>query len=148
MADGIDRDPCWGIINAQAVVQAMIGNTGPCARDANTACLQNSRFEAKVTFTNDSSSGNASVMSFGGQRAENTETAFYYFTSPTNFEMGLKVLDACGLNAKYWVFISGLTDQGWTATIRDTQTWASKSYSNSLHHLSQTVADTSALSCN
>jgi hypothetical protein len=148
MAAGTDRDSGVGILNAQAAVQAVLPNTAPCVRDANTACLQSSRFEAKVTFTNDSNSGNASVMSFGGQRAENTETAFYFFTSATNFEMGLKVLDGCGLNNKFWVFLSGLTDQGWTATIRDTQTGASKSYSNALHHLSQTVADTTALSCN
>lgn len=123
--------------------------TGPCVRSATTACLQSNRFEIKVTFTNDSSSGNATAMDFGGQRAETNESAFYYFTSATNFEMGLKVLNACipALGNKFWVFISGLTDQGWHATVRDTQTGVSKSYSNTNHHLTTTTADTAAFDC-
>jgi hypothetical protein len=87
-------------------------------------------------------------MNFGG-RAENDESAFYYFQSPTNFEMSVKVLNACipVLGNKFWVFASGLTDQGWQATVRDTQTGVVKSYSNLRGHLSTTFADTSAFNC-
>ena len=37
----------------------------PCVRDANTACLQDGRFEVKVTYASDSGAGDASVMAFG-----------------------------------------------------------------------------------
>jgi hypothetical protein len=122
---------------------------GPCTEDAVTACLQNGRFEAKVTFTStgNPSSGNGQVMSFGGQRAETAETAFYWFFAPSNFEMGLKVLNGCGLNSKWWVFVSGLTDQGWSVNVRDTQSGVIKTYSNPLGHLSATYSDTSAFAC-
>lgn len=95
------------------------------------------------------SSGVAQVMSFGGQRAENDESAFFTFFSATNFEMGVKVLNACipALGNKFWVFISGLTDQGWTVTVRDTQTGSIRTYSNATGHLSSTFADTSAFNC-
>jgi len=88
-------------------------------------------------------------MSFGGQRAEGLESAFYFFQSPTNFEMGVKVLNACipAFGDKFWVFISGLTDQGWQVTIRDTQTGAIKTYSNARGHLSTTFSDTAAFTC-
>jgi len=123
--------------------------SGPCVRDADTACLQGDRFEVDVTWQNNSGTGTAQVMSFGGQRTENTETAFYSFQSATNFEIGVKVLNACVpfLGNKFWVFLSGLTDQGWTVTVRDTQTGAIKTYSNPNGHLSATFADTAAFEC-
>jgi len=88
-------------------------------------------------------------MSFGGQRTENDESVFFTFFSPTNFEMGVKVLNACVpvLGNKYWVFVSGLTNQGWTVTVRDTVTGAVKVYSNDVGHLSTTFADTAAFGC-
>ena len=121
----------------------------PCVRDPDTACLQNDRFEVKISWNNSSGSGNGKVMSFGGQRAESAEAAFYYFQSATNFEMGIKVLNACipAFGNKFWVFVSGLTDQGWDVTIRDTQTGAVKTYSNPRGHLSVTFADTAAFNC-
>jgi hypothetical protein len=123
-------------------------SSGSCVADANTACLQSGRFEVKVDWQTASANGSGQVMSFGGQRTQNDESVFWSFFSATNFEMGVKVLNGCGFNAKYWVFISGLTDQGWTVHVRDTQTGATRTYSNAVGQLSETLADTSALSCN
>ena len=138
-------------IDAVAALQALGGggSNGPCVRDADTACLQSDRFEVNITWTNNQGSGTAQVMSFGGQRTENNEAAFYYFQSPTNFEMGVKVLNACVpfLGNKFWVFVSGLTDQGWIVNVRDTQTGATKTYSNPVGKLSTTFADTAAFNC-
>lgn len=122
----------------------------PCVRDATTACLQENRFEVKIAWQNAQGSGTGQLMSFGGQRTENNEAGFFYFQSATNFEMGVKVLNACipAFGNKYWVFISGLTDQGWTVTVRDTQTGAFKTYNNAIGHLSTTFADTAAFDCN
>ena len=86
-------------------------------------------------------------MSFGGQRAENQESVFWWFFGPNNFEMGVKVLLGCSFNGKIWVFGSGLTDQGWTITVRDTATGALRTYTNPAGQLSRTFADTSAFSC-
>lgn len=123
--------------------------TIPCIRDVDTACLQNDRFEVNVAWNNNDGNGTGQVMSFGGQRAEGAESAFYYFQSPANFEIGVKVLNACipAFGNKFWVFISGLTDQGWQVTVRDTQTGAIKTYSNSKNHLSTTFADVGAFNC-
>ncbi len=120
-----------------------------CVRDAETACLQDDRFEVKVSWENNSSSGLGQVMNFAGRRAENMESAFYYFQAATNFEMGVKVLNACipVFGNKFWVFVSGLTDQGWQLTVHDTKTGATRNYSNPRGHLSKTFADTEAFSC-
>lgn len=124
-------------------------STGGCVRDSETACLQGSRFEVTVSWNNASDTGTGKLMAFGGQRTENDESAFYSFQSPTNFEMGVKVLNACIplFDDKFWVFISGLTNQGWVVTVRDTLTGAVKTYSNPNGQLSETFADTSAFDC-
>ena len=61
--------------------------------------------------------------------------------------MGLKILDACVLNNHFWVFIGGLTNQGWTVQILDTSTGHTRTYTNPLNQLTPTTADTSALAC-
>lgn len=120
---------------------------GGCIRDADTACLLGNRFEVEAGFQSSVGSGPAQVMSFNGQRAENEETAFFTFFSGTNFEMGVKVLNACAFG-KYWVFVSGLTDVGWSVRVRDTQSAApAKLYTNPIGTLSTTFADTSAFNC-
>jgi subtilase family protein len=146
---GADNTFGAGLADALAA-GALVGTTGGCVRDATTACLQSSRFEVKVTWTTTApATGSAQVMSFGGQRTENDESVFFTFFSATNFEMGVKVLNACVpfLGNKYWVFVSGLTDQGWTVTVRDTLTGATKTYSNPAGHLSTTFADTLGFGC-
>jgi hypothetical protein len=120
--------------------------SGACSSSAQVACLHGGRFEVKVHWETASSSGEAQVMSFDGRAAQNSDSVFWTFFGPTNFELGVKVLDAC-VFGKYWVFTSGLTDQGWTVTIRDTQTGLTRTYSNTVGHLSATVADTSSFSC-
>jgi Trypsin len=133
----------------QLTATAFKSASNPCIRDADTACLQNGRFEVNITWQNPQGSGVAQLMSFGGQRTENNESAFYSFQSPTNFEMGVKVLDACipALGNRFWVFVSGLTDQGWVVTVRDTQNGATRTYSNPPGKLSSTFADTAAFAC-
>lgn len=126
---------------------ASCSSTAACVRTSNYACLGNGRFEVWVGWATSSTNGYGSVMSFGGQRAESTDSVFYSFFNGTNFEIGLKVLNGCGVNNKFWVFIGGLTNQAWEVHVRDTLTGATKIYSNPLGHVTTTVTDTSALSC-
>jgi len=151
MAPGVDRDSGYGIVDAAAAVEAIAGgsgNTDPCVRDSQTACLLSNRFEVRVSYTTASASGNAQLMSFNGARAESDQSAFYYFFDNANFEMGVKMQNACVAPFnKYWVFVSGLTNQGYTVTVRDSNTGATKSYSNPLGSYPQSVGDTSALNC-
>lgn len=149
MAVGVDRDSGFGIIDAVKAVDAAGGGSTLCVRDADTACLIGGRFEVEVDWQTGTGTGKAQVMDFGGQRTENDQSVFWWFFGPTNFEMGVKVLQACvpSLGNKYWVFVSGLTDQGWTVRVRDSQTGATKTYMNAPGHLSTTFADTGAFNC-
>lgn len=133
----------------QVTATTFLEQAAACVRNAETACLQGGRFEVRVAWSNGTGAGTAKVMSFAGQRTENEESVFYSFQSPTNFEMGIKMLDACIplFGDKFWVFVSGLTDQGWEVTVRDTRTGAIRSYSNTSGNLSETFADTFAFDC-
>jgi len=125
------------------------GAGGLCIRDADTACLLNGRFKVEVTYQTASSGGNAQVMFFNAERAESVESAFFWFFSPTNFEMGVKMVDACvAPYNRYWVFFSGLTSQGFQVTVTRMSDGFVKVYpANPIDNLPTTVADTDAFPC-
>ncbi|HVR08953.1 MAG TPA: hypothetical protein VMW75_12970 [Thermoanaerobaculia bacterium] len=119
-----------------------------CTRTSNGACVISSRFQVTAIYDNaNTGAGVGQVLSFNGTRAESDESVFYYFTDPSNFELGVKVLDACAFSSNFWVFIGGLTNQYWVVDILDTATGNHKSYGNALGNLTVTVADTAALPC-
>jgi hypothetical protein len=124
------------------------GTQPECLRDDRTACLLDGRFEVTVLFATADASGDGRIMSFAGARAESDQSAFYYFFDPANFEMGVKMVDACVPPFdKYWVFVSGLTNQAFTVGVRDSVSGATKTYTNELGLYPQTVGDTAALDC-
>jgi hypothetical protein len=60
--------------------------------------------------------------------------------------MVIKVLNACTLISRYWVFAGGLTNVNVTVTVTDTQTGAVRTYSNPLNTAFQPIQDTGAFS--
>ena len=119
-----------------------------CTRTAGGACLVGGRFQVTAVYDNTvTGAGVAKVLSFSTTRAESNESVFYYFTDPANFELGVKVLDACSFTPFFWVFIGGLTNQAWAVNVLDTHTGHQKTYANSLNHTTVTVTDTTALPC-
>ncbi len=127
---------------------ATCAQTTSCTQNAIDGCLLSNRFLVTTTYYNGiGGKAQGQVLSFGGTRAESDESVFYYFTDPTNFEMAVKVLNACGVNNSFWVFIGGLTNQGWEVNITDTQTGTTKYYNNVLNNLTVTTADTAAFAC-
>jgi hypothetical protein len=119
-----------------------------CTRTGGGACLVGGRFQVTAAYDNAvTGAGAAQVLSFNSTRAESNESVFYYFTDPSNFELGVKVLDACSFSSSFWVFIGGLTAQEWSVTVLDTQTGHKKTYGNTFNVVTVTVTDTAALPC-
>ncbi|MFL6198588.1 MAG: hypothetical protein ACJ76J_05405 [Thermoanaerobaculia bacterium] len=97
------------------------------------------RFEVKVDwFSGQGSPGVGRGISL------TEETGYVWFFNPQNVEVVLKVLNGCGLNSRYWVFIAGLTDVQVDIEVTDTFTGATKRYHNPLGARFQPVQDTSA----
>jgi hypothetical protein len=112
---------------------------GACAPNATALCLNKGRFRVSAAWSiPQPASGDGQAVPFAD------DSGSFWFFSPTNIELDVKVLDGCGLNNRYWVFIAGLTNVQVTITVLDTKTGASSTYNNQQNHLFSTVADTGA----
>jgi len=120
--------------NAIAIVPAAV-----CTPNATTICLSGNRYAVSATWrTNDGASSGA------GQAVKLTaDTGYFTFFDPANVEVVLKVLNACGLNSKYWVFAGGLTNVNVVLTVRDTATGVERKYTNPANTRFQPIQDTS-----
>ena len=129
--------------------------TAACVRDANTACLLNGQFRvtgAMKNFANPPATFENQVMSFPGGRAESDEAVFWESFEPGNFEVAVKVRDACALPAGhplrfYWAFFGGLTDKRTDMVVQDTVTGATITWNNPPNTFPTTVANTQAFAC-
>lgn len=126
-----------------------IASTGNlCFRDSDTACLLNGKFKVEVEWTTATGTGSGTLMAFNGERAESDESAFFWFFSATNFEMGVKMVDACVAPFnRYWVFVSGLTSQQYLVRVTKMSTGEVETYFNPLNTLPTTEGDTNAFTC-
>lgn len=110
-----------------------------CTPDAETLCLNNGRFEVKVIwrdFVGQSGRGFGEMLT--------GDTGYFWFFSPANIEVVLKVLDARAINGEWWVFYGALSTVEYTITVRDTTTGESKTYFNPSGNLAS-VGDIEAL---
>jgi hypothetical protein len=56
----------------------------------------------------------------------------------------VKVLDGCGVNDHYWVFLAATTDVGYELTVTDTLSGETVSYENTLGTFAEPQLDTAA----
>jgi len=124
-----------------ASVEPQIGSAA-CVADAKTLCLNGGRFRVQTTWkTADGKSGDGQAV------ALTSDTGYFWFFSPSNVEMVVKVVAGCGFNSRYWVFAGGLTNVAVTMTVTDTQTGAVKVYANPQGAAFQPIQDTDAFPC-
>jgi hypothetical protein len=110
-----------------------------CVADATSLCLNDDRFHVTALWrTLDGSSGPASAEPL------TADTGYFWFFSPTNVEVIVKVLNACSDFNAYWVFAAGLTNVEVTLTVTDTETGEARTYTNPLGTAFLPVQDTSA----
>jgi len=109
-----------------------------CAPDENTLCLNGGRFRVAAAWRSATATGPGHAVGLTG------DTGYFWFFSSGNVEAIVKVLDACSLNSRYWVFASGLTNVEVTLTVTDTQNGTTKTYLNPLETAFQPIQDTGA----
>ncbi len=100
-------------------------NTGPCVSDDTTMCLDSSngsgdkRFEIRVAFET-TLNGGQSGFGRPTMLSDSTESGLFSFFAPSNKEMLIKVINACGFNDHFWVFFGTTTNVGFSLDVRDT----------------------------
>jgi hypothetical protein len=102
--------------------------------------LQDGRFTVQVDWV-DSRNGTSGV---GREVVKSNDSAVLYFFNPDNWEMLVKVLDACSFADRFWVFFAATTDVEFTLTVTDTQSGAVKTYLNPDLTPADAVTDTNA----
>ena len=112
--------------------------SGPCAASATALCLSGGRFRVTASWQTATASGDGTAVQL------TPDTGYFWFFSDTNVEMIVKVLNACTINNKYWVFAGGLTDVRVTVSVTDTSNGSVRTYINPQSTAFQPVQDTGA----
>jgi hypothetical protein len=112
---------------------------GNCTPSAETLCLDGGRFKVEVSWNAERlpASGRATVIPL------TEDTGGFWFFTPNNVEIVVKVVDGRGVNGKFWVFYGALSNIAYTVTITDLQSGAVRTYENPQDRLAS-VADTGA----
>lgn len=136
-------DPTGGLVidDDDGVADATIldndGEVALCVEDDETLCLADDRFQVQVdwrTPQGDSGTGTVEELS--------DNSGLVWFFDPDNYEMLVKVLDACSTFDKYWVFFAATTNVDFTVTVTDTDTGVVKEYTNPAGQAAEPVQDT------
>lgn len=100
--------------------------TGTCMSTATSLCLNNQRFSVTVDWNvvEQSTSGHATAV------ALTPDTGYFWFFTPNNVELTVKVVDGRAFNNRFWVFGGSLSNVGYTVRVRDVTTGQTKSYVN------------------
>src|SRR4030095_9655522 len=80
--------------------------TGGCTPTSTSICLNNNRFRVEATFST-ASQGDTPAIPVQVTH----HSGYLWFFNSNNIELVVKVLNACGVNNRYWVFAAGLTNQ-------------------------------------
>jgi N-acetylglucosamine-6-sulfatase len=138
--------PGWSpAVGTSAAVSAGV----PCAAGPTTLCIDGApgdrRFKVEVTYQTSQGGG----LSGKGQAIPLATVGIvhggaFWFFSPDNPEMLVKVIDGCGANAQKWIFASAGTNVGLAVTVTDTTTGLQRIYQNADLHPAQPIQDTSA----
>jgi len=106
-------------------LNAPIGPTG-CTTSTSQLCVgPGGRFGIRALWQTESASGNGTVASF-----TTSDSGIFWFFAASNWEVVVKVLNGCGVNNRWWVFTSGLTNQHYELEVTDYKSAITKRYFN------------------
>ncbi len=131
-------DPVAALLPVVTVRSA--AESGDCTPAAGTLCLQDGRYAVSVDWTN--REGDTGKGSVAPPRAD--DSGLFWFFSETNWELLVKVLDACTSNGHHWVFAASATDVGFDLQVRDTVTGQVKRYTHTAGAPARALADVTA----
>lgn len=124
---------------AKGLFRGTFAQGGNCIPSAARLCVGNGRFAVTVDWQVPSQ-GTAGV---GNATSLSVDTGAFWFFSPNNIELVVKVVDGRAFNNRFWVFAGALTDVAYTVRVEDTVTSVTKTYANAQGSL-VSFADTNA----
>lgn len=133
----------WIGTSGQGIVHVNPGPVPTCGADggAGALCLQSGRFEVTAQW----STGGGAGGTAGSISGNLDSSGLFWFFDPSNWELMIKVLDACPINGHFWIFAAGLTDVEYELRIEDLWTGLSRTYFNTLGAAARAETDTDGL---
>ena len=113
---------------------------GTCTADAETLCLQDSRYAVTVEWRDGAGGAGAGRVVHAGTN----DSGLFSFFDGSNWEVLIKVLDGCAANGHVWVFGGSTTDLGYVIRVTDTATGALKEYRNEPGSPAAAITDVAA----
>ena len=118
-----------------------LGVAGTCTPGPATLCVNGGRFRVESVWRiPDGTTGAGQAVPIPSA----PDSGLFYFFGASNLEMLIKVLNACGLNDRYWVFFAATTNVELAVVVTDTSTGATRGYLNPLNRPAPPVQDTDA----
>ena len=111
-----------------------------CAGTETDLCLNGGRFRVSGSFR-------VPAQDRGGPAHTlhvTEDSGLFWFFARDNLEIFVKVLDACSISSRYWVFAAGLTNVEVNLVVVDTQSGEERTYFNPSGTAFAPVQDTSA----
>jgi ELWxxDGT repeat protein len=99
---------------------------GPCTPGPSELCLGGGRFRVEARWQDQHNHTEGTAVAV----PRTAESGSFWFFSPGNTELVVKVLDGTPVNGKFWVFYGALSDVEYWLTVTDTVTGAAKTYHN------------------
>lgn len=109
-----------------------------CLPSIAALCANDNRFRITATWRTAQASGSAQAITL------TEDSGYFWFFDADNVEVTAKVLNGCGVNGRYWVFLSGLTNVEVVITVTDTANGDTKTYTNPLNRVFRSQLDTNA----
>lgn len=122
-----------------------------CTPGTNVLCLDDNpgdrRFKVTLEYSSPSRGISGQGKAIGLSTLGVPRGGLFWFFNADNPEVLVKVLNACAINGKYWVFATPGTDVGNTITVTDTTTGVEKAYTSVDLSPAQSFQDVQAFSC-
>ncbi len=120
------------------------GTAGICIPGPTVLCLGGGRFQVEVTWKDfQGNAGRGTVVSQALGASD--DSGLFWFFTPDNWELLVKVLDGCAVNGRHWVFAAGTTTVEHTLKVTDTATGEVAVWTNPPGRASPAITDTQAL---
>ena len=134
--------PPESLASIQKFIEAQASEAGaaftPCVDTGAALYLANCRFRLEVHWSDSRGRHGA-----GHPVQLTNDTGYFWFFSESNVELMVKVLDAKGINDRFWVFFGALSSVEYTINVFDTVSGSLRSYNNPQGAFAS-VGDTSA----
>jgi len=109
-----------GAVNVRREVPFTLTDLSPvtstCTPDGETLCLLGGRFKVKVFWR-----GPADRTGSGGVAGRSDDSGVFFFSNASAQDLIVQLMNACPSSSRYWVFMKGASDYGFTLTITDTR---------------------------